>query len=804
MRSLFIAALLVFLAIPCTAKVSYPEVFENFITGWVEYDEGAYAASLRAFGRAQALDPDFYPARDGYIASLRRMNLPELADFYLRRTSVSGPPRLQLEEKLAFWGVFSDQDFEVTGTDSISEPLITMLRDEVALPIVEVLPTSQKWTDKQEMAAFKYNMLVMLTDNDEGLTARIHLIEAFDVESGNELDLVAPLPENTKHQHRHWAIKLGDTALPDFLKTAEAKAELRGLLFGEWQNPDAAFVVDNETKALGSLQELSSADEVISKLVTMDDAPWRHYVAAVRNRGDLETVARDCLSKGLLVWLLAITPRDAPDRPWLLGAAATFGSFGYLARWYPEHYQSRYGSNHYASELVREYPDHLLSRSLRFNQGIRELNLENYKDRIPSLLESLEIIMAAKESDLYSTYGNRYLEQLDQLLRFYIGETNRLDKYPKLPQHIYVMHPIDFRYLLALKNSEMLGQLNRELVKSYVDDIGEQEAYAREAWRMLELNALTCEGDIIALHDKHAAMLDAAPDSPFLLSGIRDIDFALRDAGHDDIIKAAATKNYERAIRMVSNNKPINAVNRALPRSKYDESLSRLLGEALEVRFRNYGEDAVGKGKLSNFLFVLSAFKIDPHRLDPVVRNTIEDLVFKELEKPRGLGSKGFERYLELLLEFKHHEAFASISLEAAPYLEKAVQSLPMADLRMWLADRTAQILTIAGHHQRALQFTQLGLEQYDLLSDREDEHTASRATRRDERRFHLWTTQAQILLKTGEHEQLQQTVATAIKLLDGRQLEYRSWTGRSQGSLGKILLTLKDQSEASGRKLGL
>lgn len=65
-----------FLALHADAsEAPYPEVFDEFITGWVDYDDGYYAAALRAFTRAYALDPDFRPATEAMASSLGRMGM---------------------------------------------------------------------------------------------------------------------------------------------------------------------------------------------------------------------------------------------------------------------------------------------------------------------------------------------------------------------------------------------------------------------------------------------------------------------------------------------------------------------------------------------------------------------------------------------------------------------------------------------------------------------------------------------------------------------------------------------------------
>lgn len=347
-----------------SAQVSYPEVFEQFITGWVHYDEGAYAASFRAFKRAKALDPAFYPARDGMIASLKRMGLPEFADYIVRREALRKQQAFELEPKLAFWGVFSDQSFEVVGAEAIEIPLLAFLRREVALPVVEVSPTSRAWVERERMAPCQFNMLVLLTSEGSGdIVARVHLIEAFDVEQGNELDLVAELP---RLSHSQWTIDLRHTTLPEFLKTSQASDALRGLLDGEWQNPDQPFIIDPETAQLPPLEEIYNAGEFISKLALGLERPSEQFLGYFKRvyRGNLHQ-DRHFIEHSWRLWMYRVIPEDDPARPWVLISLAGQGYRG--VRLYPEFYRARHFDNIFVDELLEDFPDHPTTKQLEEN-----------------------------------------------------------------------------------------------------------------------------------------------------------------------------------------------------------------------------------------------------------------------------------------------------------------------------------------------------------------------------------------------------------------------------------------------------
>lgn len=371
------------------AEVAAPEIFEEFINGWVDYDDGSYASALRAFARARGLDPTFGPALGGMQASLIHMNMPEIAHTVGTR-GYWFTKKIEYLPALAFWGLYSDSSFQLEGAEQIEQRIFELLQTCVDLPIYLVSPGSQLWEDRQSMIAAQYNLLALFSidDNTGNIRLRFHLIEKLDVSQGNSLDLLASNSPNAwTVQHRAWTLELPRTEFIEGLKDPAVVDELQGLLFGEWQNADAPFQIDPETANLPDFADLDTIWEVFSK-AAMHETPQAEWFFQSQSIASVygNIFRRLAYHEGFLRWILSRSPKIDSLRPWLLAYDLRDGL--------TKQFWHACDSQLVTEELLNNYPQHLATQTLRFNQLIRELSDQNKDEYLPELRQILDDFLA--------------------------------------------------------------------------------------------------------------------------------------------------------------------------------------------------------------------------------------------------------------------------------------------------------------------------------------------------------------------------------------------------------------------------
>lgn len=377
-----LTALGLFLALRADAsEAPYPEVFDEFITGWVDYDDGYYAAALRAFTRAYALDPDFRPATEAMASSLGHMGMPEIGEAILRDRWVSKGSEYVFRPAVAFWGIFHSADIENVSTAGLEETVTDALSDIVELPIVLTSPSAKTWAERKNQQPCAYNLLIFLFQEDDAeyATARIHLIQNYRIESGKELDLaLSTLP--TRLGHQSFAINLDPNEIAQ-LSTIQAFHDgLRELFDSEVAIQNPPYRIDPETEApfhSGAVEDpwmyLSKAS--ISKEFALDNyGSIRSFY--LENDGN-EAVSA-ALGVGYPAWLAHRLAIEHPIRPWLLAEANHANMSGF--RWYSER------ARKLQEELAQDHPEHPALLAIQLYREAWGLHHLNYQDRMPRIL----------------------------------------------------------------------------------------------------------------------------------------------------------------------------------------------------------------------------------------------------------------------------------------------------------------------------------------------------------------------------------------------------------------------------------
>lgn len=560
--------------IPARADFSAPEILNEFVNAWVEYDKGHYAAALRSFARVHNMDPRFGPSIDGIRASLIQMDMPEVADS-LRGWGNGFVHEIEYQPELAFWGVYHDDQYSFPGVSRIENQIHQFLIDNVNYPIRRVSPGSQYWQDRQDMAPCQYNLMVMLAPDEEPnyIRARFHLITALDVSTNQSVDIIANAPGKPWiYTHRTWMLRLSKTDLAASLDTEIAGNELRSLITGEFPTPPAPFIADEETLALPDFSELKDCWELYSKAAVSENPQLDWLLDAWHSGGGHEgPITR---LRGFPRWLLRRNPEVANHRdwPWVVFYSTYDSTVSFYKR---DHYDL------FTEDYIREhFADHPVGKIQRINDLGLQINQEN-RAALATEMAQLIAELNKDRGKSGSEYGTiETLTNEMKLLEHWQGNPVEFTAYPQFPLYM------TFRYHRELGTKKQLlvkPRYNRyffpytQLDKR--DDQGPARV-ARDADIILEINPYI-SGDLNQFIARQQAMLLETPDSRFL-NGLTNYLNKLHYQAHEEPIDPQFYA--EHAARMIDMGANWRSVFDAIQGLRFTDEQRAIVARAMNER----------------------------------------------------------------------------------------------------------------------------------------------------------------------------------------------------------------------------
>ncbi|WP_269540040.1 hypothetical protein [Cerasicoccus fimbriatus] len=389
MRTPIYFALLLLPTLSLLAKpnVTYPEVFEEFINGWVDYDDGAYASALRAFARANNQDPEFYPAREAMQASLLRMRMPEIAQALTVKTRRRVKTKISYEPILAFWGLYHDAALHLENSAPLEEAVYQLLEQSAGLPVTKLSPTSQAWDERGKITPGQFNAIALAYpgDSDDSITISLHLMGQFNIADSQALDVEIEGAAQWQLKHKKWILQINKANITELATTPELQQDIREMIDGELKPVIMPFIVDEETAAMGSVAALDKPWDIISKAAVSAPNP-DDFLAIAHKFGydDLHDWGYYPVCFGYPDWLAHQLPVDHPQRPWLLGIVQDYN------RTYGLYDHDRV--DEIRNEIIRDYPGHEVGMAVRLTRLGGELDWANRHETSQQMLTLLSAL----------------------------------------------------------------------------------------------------------------------------------------------------------------------------------------------------------------------------------------------------------------------------------------------------------------------------------------------------------------------------------------------------------------------------
>ncbi len=757
------------------AEVAEPEIFEEFINGWVDYDDGAYASALRAFARARSLDPAFAPAVGGMQASLLQMDMPEIANAVGYRGS-KYTKKIEYLPALAFWGIYSDNSFQLEGAKPLEREIVELLKTHVDLPIHLVSPSSQKWDDRKTMIPAHYNLMALFsTDEDTGdILLRFHLIEQLDISQGKSLDLLTPNSSDLwTVQHRAWTLQLPRTQFFENLQEPTVIQELKGLLFGEWKNEDAPFRIDPETANLPDFADLDTIWEIFSK-AAISESPKAEWFCHTVNAKRLGTgyFQRYAFHEGFLRWILDHSAADDPYRPWLLAFDLRNEHLEALPR--------AFSPEEVKKELLQSYPNHPATKILRFNTIIRTLSPENLDVHLPELQRMLDYFLNYNELHSSPMYGAISLRNLKETLN-HLSAPSRLINFSNSIKRLSLD---DIKISIHRENGEpyftgRAREYARELLTSPIE-IPNERQWAKEAQLMLQLNPHLSEHYTL-LKPKLIALLEENPDSAFLNFALKSLINEYRRNNHVQDLEFDYLVHW---MQLLTKKRQANALANFFHQLPLSELQKQLLCKAIATRILSSASDEILKDTFC-LRQIMTLNKIQFGDILPEGRSRWQDAFrnatpYTKIQQTQTYFSFMKSCYLSGETEYVRNcmlniidECSAQIEIEKNPERFLSISS------------ELALLLVATGEHEAAEQVIHLALGK---VSDSQFE-MGSR-----ERLYwmHLRIANAEQLYLSGAPEQAMAEIESFLVELDGAHIEYYGPERIYNRSIGKHALNLK------------
>lgn len=755
----------------------YPEVFDEFITGWVDYDDGYYAAALRAFARAHALDPEFRPATEAMAASLGHMGMPEIGESILRDRWVSKGRAYTFRPAIAFWGIFHSSEIDSVSTAGLERTVTEAMNNLVDLPIVLTSPSAKTWTERKNQQPCAYNLLIFLFQEDDAeyAIARVHLIRNYNVESGKELDVAFSTTPN-QLAHRKIEIKLDPDDVAQLSGNRAFNEGLRELLDPDLEIENPAYRIDAETEASLSAESTEDPWMLLSKASSsaefaLEQFPFIENLGRQKNQSN---AVRAALAAGFPEWLAHQLDVEHPMRPWLL-AEARHENYNSL-RWHPKK------AGEVREELLRDHPEHPALVAIQLAREAWGLHHLNYQEKIPQILPHLEKLKRLPPERFHRPRDFEYLQRFDKTIRACLGEPFDEPFMPCLISRANLRMSDNGTFRLSFNGSAP------KLSDEEVQTISDPSKFAEEVL-IGKMWAITDAKLLLATYKEN--LLRDDPLGTFLRGGANSILHRIRSSGDKETYKEACEWWVQLGADLIDSDASWARVTRIipshyLPYEDYNRPLLRAMNRRLEEKGLPQGDDNAVLAFKCAITWKISFLDLSAKSQEAVIQHY------------RERAAVDFRDYLRLLAWLNWSGAKRQLQAEVLRTQEININHLNAESnprYRADLAHNYAQLLIAAGESQIALDVCAYALPDAEKAQ-------ASKSEIDLERLYALGVIQAKALVEAGRLDEASQVIDQLLREIGGQYYRYKEYyiydfsPGPKNNSLSSTLLKLRGEIE--------
>lgn len=753
----------------------YPEVFDEFITGWVDYDDGYYAAALRAFARAHALDPEFRPASEAMVASLGHMGMPEIGESILRHPWVSKGSEYSYRPAVAFWGIFHSSDIDGVATAGLEQTVTSTLNNLVDLPVVLTSPSEKTWAERKNLQPCAYNLLIFLfkeTGHDDAI-ARIHLIRNYSVESGKELDL-ALSTNPTQFAHQQFEINLDPRDIRELWDNQAFHEGLKELFDPDVEIENPAYRVDAETAA--PLDTNSDKDPwmYLSKASVSTEFALKNYPFI--HKRNLPKNGNSAILSALYIsfpeWLAHQLEIEHPLRPWLL-AKAHFDNI-YSRNWYSKR------ARELREELIRDHPDHPAIVAIQFWREAWGLNHLNYQEKIPLILPHLEKLKRLPPELFSSPKDIEHLERFDKTIRACLGQPVDEPFVPYIITRAIQDMSQDGAFTIRFSGVTSI------LLNEEVHTISDHSKFAEEVL-IGQMSMITDAEVLFATYKEHVQREDAL--GPKLKRMKNAVLFRIKMNGSKEVYEEACEWWIQVAVDLIESGASWGEINGLLPSiyHPYGEDYNRPMLQAMDRRLEQRGL-LQNDDNASLALSCTRTWKISFLDLSPKSQEVA-------IQYYRERATKDLESYFRLLGWLNWSNAKQLLRAEALHAQDDYIIYLNTKSnprKRIELAHNYAQLLVVADEPEVALDVCESVSPDVRAIQEAGSDNDLDIL-------YALRVIRAKALAGVGRLDEADQEINQILLEIDGGYYSYREYYVYNRSnetrkhSLSSTLLELKD-----------
>lgn len=753
----------------------YLDVFDEFITGWVDYDDGYYAAALRSFARAYALDPEFRPATEAMAASLGHMGMSEVGESILRDRFVSKGREYTYRPAVAFWGVFQSSEIERVSTAGLEETVVRALRSLVDLPVVLTSPSTASWAGRKNAIPCAYNLLIFLfqePDNEYAI-ARIHVIRNYSVTSGKELDLAL----STQFAHQTLEINLDPKGIAQLSKNQNFHEGLRELFDSHVEIQEPAYRIDAETVAAFDARPTGEPWMHLSKASVSTEFALASYPDIKNyhrpNRDNVAGLA--AVNAGMPEWLAHQLDLDHPTRPWLLAEAhyANDNSF----RWKPQKARG------IREELIRDYPEHPATIAILFAREIWGLNHLNYEEKIPLILPHLEKLKGLPIEIFDDPSDFESLQRFDKTLRACMGQQLSESFVPLIMSKVSQKLSQEGVFSLSFSGG------TPKMMKGAVHRIDDHRQFAEGA--LIHKMATIQDADVLlATYKEHVHGEDAI--AAYLKRIRNGVLYQIKVSGNKEAYREACEWWIQIGVEMIETDVSWREIGQVLPSHylpyavNYNQTMLSAMNLRLGQRGLFSGDDDSPLALNCAYTWKISFMDLSSQSQEAVIQYYSE-------RAEQDIGS-----HFEFLrwLNWSHAQGrLHTETLYAQEWYINQIDTETRPRNKGYFTFKYAQMLIAAGEPQIAS----------DMITNVLPLMKATKSTSdRDQKTFYcLRATRAQALANAGQWSKAYDEIHQILQEVDGKLIRYFDYTTYGNrnnilgnGSLASGLLKLKSEIE--------
>lgn len=323
---LFIQCILLFSVTPRLSAEApatpAPEVFQAFAGGWLDFQDGHYVEAMRSFHDVALMDTRFSPAITGMKSCAEVLGLAQISDSLSvyeaavnQRKKNYGEFTREFEPGVAFWGLYTDdENVNFSEIDELEKMLFDAIRQTTSLDVRQISPVSYQPEDRQQVKAYSYNILGLLSLEDGIVYLDLYLIRQFLVDTTQASGVGYEASQSIGYKQKRISLKKGE--LPQFFSSKEGQAFLEAMLTEGQAAAPGKFEPKYEPKQISEFDpKQSTVFDLIAAQANREPNPELILKFASKGSYDLNTKEPiiPYIYEGLVEWLIGHLNLTNPD-----------------------------------------------------------------------------------------------------------------------------------------------------------------------------------------------------------------------------------------------------------------------------------------------------------------------------------------------------------------------------------------------------------------------------------------------------------------------------------------------------------